>query len=78
MTPRSRSIALTIAAVVVGVLLATAHALTKIPHADEGDLASAAVSLLERSRIAFTMNWGYPQSIREHYEIGRASCRERV
>jgi len=67
MTPRSRSIALTIAAVVVGVLLTTAHALTKIPHADEGDLASAAVSLLERSRIAFTMNWAYPESFREHY-----------
>lgn len=59
--------ALALIALLLGLALMVAHALTKIPHVDEGDLASAAVSLLERSRIAFPMSWHYPVSIREHY-----------
>jgi hypothetical protein len=41
------------------------HALTKLPHSDEGDLASAAVSLLDRGCTAFTMNYNYLPSYRQ-------------
>src|SRR5437762_12768460 len=59
---------------VAGLCLMTAHALTKIPHSDEGDLASAGVSVLQRGKIAFSMSYDYVASVRD--EIGRASCRE--
>lgn len=58
---------LALAALLAGLALAVAHALTKIPHMDEGDLASGAVSLLDRGRIAFPMSWHYPPSIRDAY-----------
>ena len=50
-----------------GIALAIAHALTKLPHADEGDLASAAASFLDRGRIAFPMSYGYGASVRQEY-----------
>ena len=50
-----------------GIALAIAHALTKLPYADEGDLASAAASLLDRGRIAFPMSYRYAASVRQEY-----------
>src|SRR2546425_13202081 len=48
-----------------GIALTSAHALTKVPHGDEGDLASAAASLLDRGRIAFPMEYAYLPSMRQ-------------
>jgi 4-amino-4-deoxy-L-arabinose transferase-like glycosyltransferase len=53
----------------LGIALACAHALTKLPHADEGDIASAAASLLDRGRIAFPMAYAYGASVRDAYYI---------
>jgi hypothetical protein len=36
-----------------------------LPHSDEGELASAAVSLLDRGHSAFTMSYNYPPSWRQ-------------
>jgi hypothetical protein len=52
-----------------GLALVAGHALTKIPHSDEGDIASAAVSLLQRGKIAFPMEYNYVASVREEYFI---------
>ena len=66
---RRRTRLLAIALLLLGVALAVAHALTKLPHADEGDIASAAASLLDRGRIAFPMAYAYGASVRDAYYI---------
>ena len=53
----------------IGIALLVAHALTKQPHTDEGDLASAATSLLDRGRVAFPMSYEYGQSVRDAYYL---------
>jgi hypothetical protein len=53
----------------VGIGLLTAHALTKQPHTDEGDLASAATSLLDRGRVAFPMSYEYGPTVRDVYYL---------
>jgi len=58
---------LALGALCVGLLFAAMHALTKIPHSDEGDLASTAISLLDAGRIAFPISYAYLPSIRHEY-----------
>jgi 4-amino-4-deoxy-L-arabinose transferase-like glycosyltransferase len=53
----------------VGIALLIAHALTKQPHTDEGDLASAATSLLDRGRVAFPMSYEYGPTVRDVYYL---------
>ena len=53
----------------VGLALLTAHALTKQPHTDEGDLASASTSLLDRGRVAFPMSYEYGPTVRDVYYL---------
>ncbi|MEO5817777.1 MAG: hypothetical protein ABIT20_21085 [Gemmatimonadaceae bacterium] len=60
---------LAVVLLLVGIALAAAHALTKLPHADEGDVASAAASLLDRGHIAFPMSYSYGASVRDAYYI---------
>lgn len=57
------------ALLLAGIALLTAHALTKAPHTDEGDLASAATSLLDRGRVAFPMSYDYGPSVRNEYHL---------
>ncbi len=66
----SRSIRMgTWALLLTGMALMSAHALTKAPHEDEGDLASAAASLLDRGRIAYPMSYMYLPSVRQEYHL---------
>lgn len=53
----------------VAIALITAHALTKQPHTDEGDLASAATSLLDRGHVAFPMSYEYGPTVRDVYYL---------
>lgn len=57
----------TIVLLLLAVALMVAHALTKIPHVDEGDLASAATSLLDRGNVAFPMSYAYGPLVRDAY-----------
>jgi len=57
------------ALLLAGIALITAHALTKQPHTDEGDLASAATSLLDRGRVAFPMSYEYGPTVRDVYYL---------
>jgi hypothetical protein len=53
----------------LGIALLVAHASTKLPHTDEGDLASAAASLLDRGRVAFPMAYQYGPTVRDAYYL---------
>jgi 4-amino-4-deoxy-L-arabinose transferase-like glycosyltransferase len=57
------------AILLAGLALLAAHALTKQPHTDEGDLASTATSLLDRGRIAFPMSYDYGPTVRDVYYL---------
>jgi hypothetical protein len=58
---------LVVVALLAGLALMIAHALTKMPHVDEGDLGSAAVSILDRGHMAFPFSYYYLPSFRDDY-----------
>ena len=58
-----------IAAVLIGLVLFVINALTKAPHVDEGDLASAAAALLDTGHFAFPMSYYYMPGARTEYFV---------
>lgn len=54
-------------ALALGLTLFVLHALTKAPHVDEGDLASAGLSLLNTGHSAFPMSYYYKPGFRSEY-----------
>ena len=51
----------------IGLVLFVLNALTKAPHVDEGDLGSAAMSLLDRGHFSFPMAYYYLSNARSEY-----------